>query len=165
MRCASSSAHGFPFPSHAQPTPHQIFHLPLNASQQDIKRRYYDLVRVYHPDSPACRALSSADRTVRFQAIVSAYDQLTGKTPSLGSRGYPDFGVYAEELAKRQRARERARMYRQRQYTNPPRYEWESNADDRWKDRMILTFGVVALAFGLVPGFFLLPYQLHIRDI
>jgi hypothetical protein len=29
----------FPFPQHSQPTPHEIFHLPIGASGTDIKAR------------------------------------------------------------------------------------------------------------------------------
>lgn len=42
-RHASTSAGAYPFPTHARPTPHQIFHLPIGATQKDIKARcrYY----------------------------------------------------------------------------------------------------------------------------
>ncbi|KAH9930199.1 uncharacterized protein B0H18DRAFT_849909, partial [Fomitopsis serialis] len=75
---STSARHSFPFPTHAQPTPHQIFHLPVGASQQDIKARYYDLVRVHHPDSPFSRDVPSQERHVRFQTITKAYDILRG---------------------------------------------------------------------------------------
>ncbi|EGO22532.1 hypothetical protein SERLADRAFT_395912, partial [Serpula lacrymans var. lacrymans S7.9] len=77
----SPSTH-FPFPAHARPTPHQIFHLPLGASEADIKSRYYDLVRTHHPDSTFCRDLSPSERHSRFQAITAAYDSLRGKARS-----------------------------------------------------------------------------------
>ena len=35
----STTSTPFLFPAHHNPTPHQIFHLPLNASQADIKAR------------------------------------------------------------------------------------------------------------------------------
>ena len=38
-RLASTSAGPYPFPTHTRPTPHQIFHLPVGASQPDIKAR------------------------------------------------------------------------------------------------------------------------------
>src|SRR5258708_30864638 len=42
-RFASTSSYPtstpFPFPAHRNPAPHQIFHLPSNASQADIKAR------------------------------------------------------------------------------------------------------------------------------
>src|SRR5271163_3399005 len=76
----SSNPPHFPYPRHHRPTPHQIFHLPFNASQQDIKARCkfislktnhpttnsfladYDLVRAHHPDSQLCRKLSPEER-------------------------------------------------------------------------------------------------------
>jgi hypothetical protein len=36
---SASSSTPFPFPTHRNPSPHQIFHLPLNASQVEIKAR------------------------------------------------------------------------------------------------------------------------------
>ncbi|EPS94893.1 hypothetical protein FOMPIDRAFT_1079253, partial [Fomitopsis schrenkii] len=70
--------HAFPYPKHERPTPHQIFHLPVGASQQDIKARYYDLVRVHHPDSPHGRDIPQKVRHARFQSITRAYDILRG---------------------------------------------------------------------------------------
>lgn len=64
----------FPFPKHANPTPHQIFHLPLGADQQAIKSRYYELVKVHHPDS--CHGLDPAISHERFQRIQQAYNFL-----------------------------------------------------------------------------------------
>ena len=46
-RSASSvnrSTDPYPYPSNSNPTPHQIFHLPLSASQQEVKSRC-----VHHP--------------------------------------------------------------------------------------------------------------------
>ena len=99
---SSSTTHRFPFPQHPHPTPHQIFHLPHGASQQDIKARCttfhptlptlpltttthtdYDLVKVYHPDAPSSSSTSSSQtRHAQFQAIKHAYDVLRGKATS-----------------------------------------------------------------------------------
>ena len=38
------STNPYPYPSNSNPTPHQIFHLPLSASQQEVKSRC-----VHHP--------------------------------------------------------------------------------------------------------------------
>lgn len=70
----------YPFPTHPRPTPHQIFHLPSNASQKDIKARYYELVRLHHPDSAQARSLPPGVAHSRFNSITSAYDVLRGKT-------------------------------------------------------------------------------------
>ncbi|KAF8835742.1 hypothetical protein BDN67DRAFT_884411, partial [Paxillus ammoniavirescens] len=75
----SSTSSKFPFPSGRNASPHQIFHLPKGASQEQIKARYYDLVKLYHPDSALARTISSEQRNVRFQAITTAYDILRGR--------------------------------------------------------------------------------------
>ncbi|EIM79342.1 uncharacterized protein STEHIDRAFT_143265 [Stereum hirsutum FP-91666 SS1] len=77
----------YPFPMHRHPTPHQIFHLDVGASQADIKSRYYDLVRSHHPDSPHCRLLPTDLAHSRFQAITKAYDIL--RNPHLHSFRQP----------------------------------------------------------------------------
>ena len=61
------------YPTHlANPTPYQLFHLPTNASQAEIKARYYDLVRVMHPD----RHFSlSSDESRRQTAINGSQDK------------------------------------------------------------------------------------------
>jgi hypothetical protein len=111
----------FPYPSHPQPTPSQIFHLPIGASQKQVKSRCgssqpkrcarfvrltfssvatlnlkdYELVRVHHPDSPHSRAsdLPKRVRDERFSEIKDAYDVLTGKKPGHPSRwSSPDSG-------------------------------------------------------------------------
>ncbi|KAG6381832.1 hypothetical protein JVT61DRAFT_441 [Boletus reticuloceps] len=77
---STSSKHPFPFPSHRHPTPHEIFHLPRSASQDEIKTRYYELVKVYHPDvTHGQRGVSPSVRSVRFRAITHAYDVLRGR--------------------------------------------------------------------------------------
>ena len=107
-RTASTSANPYPFPANSHPTPHQIFHLPKSATRADVKARCaylhdnrmspcsscafisldYDLVRIYHPDSPAARAGGVPPEVAhaRFQAISSAYAILSGKRPA----GSPD---------------------------------------------------------------------------
>ncbi|KAF8886302.1 hypothetical protein BD779DRAFT_1530645 [Infundibulicybe gibba] len=139
------------FPSHPRPTPHQIFHLPPGASQQEIKARYYDLVRIYHPDSPqdTRSPLSTTERHARFHAIGSAYDILRGKPSRNGS---PD--IYAEEIERRKRA------YHAHYRSRPAAHDRSVNGDDRWKDRVIIVVGLVTLAAGLVPSLFLLPLRM-----
>lgn len=59
-RYASTSATPYPFPSNAQPTPHQIFHLPIGASQQDIKSRCRYLCPYIHISRHAHAHLSTS---------------------------------------------------------------------------------------------------------
>ncbi|KAI0375010.1 hypothetical protein BV20DRAFT_961254 [Pilatotrama ljubarskyi] len=160
IRYASSSSVAYPFPTHAHPTPHQIFHLPIGASQQQVKARYYELVRIHHPDSPFGGDLSPAVRRSRFQSITAAYDILRGKTN--GSGGPVD--IYRAELERRRRAR--AAYEASRSHTNPQTHDWSASADDRWKDRVILFVGILALGAGLGPALvwpsYTASYQHHL---
>ncbi|TDL26299.1 hypothetical protein BD410DRAFT_577541 [Rickenella mellea] len=78
VRILSTASNPYPFPSSSNPSPYQIFHLAPGATQNDVKQRYYDLVRLYHPDSPSCRKLhpNSSIRQNRFHAITAAYEAL-----------------------------------------------------------------------------------------
>ncbi|KAG5643929.1 hypothetical protein DXG03_009337 [Asterophora parasitica] len=93
------------------------------------------------------------------EAISAAYDILRGK--SSGSAGHDP---YREEVMRRKafyQAHYRRRAEYARQHPNyaQSRREWTASADDRWKDRVILIVGVITLAAGLAPGFFM-PHHL-----
>ncbi|KIK67078.1 hypothetical protein GYMLUDRAFT_238422 [Collybiopsis luxurians FD-317 M1] len=122
----STFPQSFPFPKHSNPTPHQIFHLPHNASQQDIKNRYYQLVRIYHPDK-AAPSISSEEAHARFQAISNAYNTLRGKsTPNVSS-------------SARDTRHEATTAARRAAYIRRHRELYQAGAiDDRWKDRLII---------------------------
>jgi len=151
-RMASTSTHRpFPFPAHSRPTPHQIFHLPPGASQKEIKQRYYDLVRVHHPDSPMCRSLPAEIRHTRFQSITKAYDILRGK----GSHHANSHDSVRAELERRRRAQD---LYRHRtahaEFAQGAHFDdnpWHADADDRWKDWLIISAGVMCIAAGIGP--------------
>ncbi|KAG9019711.1 hypothetical protein FRB90_010981 [Tulasnella sp. 427] len=82
----------YPFPNHKNPTPHQIFHLPLGADQHAIKARYYELVKIHHPD--ACHGLDPAVSHERFQRIQQAYTFLRrGKRSTARPVGH-DYAAY-----------------------------------------------------------------------
>ena len=51
----SSGRGPFPLPASKQATPYEVFHLPRNSSSREIKARYYDLVKIYHPDRALAR--------------------------------------------------------------------------------------------------------------
>ncbi|KAJ3883517.1 hypothetical protein F5051DRAFT_391664 [Lentinula edodes] len=147
VRCVSSnSSSGFPFPTQPRPSPYEIFHLPYGCSSQQIK-------------TPA------SERHARFQAIRAAYDSLR-KGDKIGLKNAHLFDEYADEIARRKNI-----YYKHQQYRNrgpnvakgyESRYEWNSNADDRWKDHMILGFGIVSIVIGVFPGLILFPR--HIRQ-
>lgn len=71
------AASHLPWPAHPFPTPYEIFHLDQAASAAQVKRRYYELVKIYHPDR-----LSSptATENERFHKIVAANDLLCDKS-------------------------------------------------------------------------------------
>ncbi|KAG5643600.1 hypothetical protein DXG03_000608 [Asterophora parasitica] len=125
----ASKANLYPFPSNRNPSPYQIFHLPKNASEADIKQRYYELVRIYHPDKVGAGSLSAEAAHARFQSITAAYDALRGKTPLVDSPQTAQDTRYPTTAAWRARSR---------------RQELYAGKDERWKDRVIL-FGVVAV--------------------
>ncbi|KAI5831171.1 hypothetical protein K523DRAFT_8770 [Schizophyllum commune Tattone D] len=137
----------YPFPTNPRPTPHQIFHLPVTASQKEIKARYYDLVRLHHPDSHNCRHMTPAERHRRFQAITNAYDILRGKKAPEGP-----FDPFAAELARRKRAYAAARRGRQQSMYRDYR-EYAPSGDERWKDRVIVTVGVLGSLVVCLPHF------------
>lgn len=158
------SAPQFPFPTHARPSPHQIFHLPLSATQQDVKQRCvchclrrikwpsfmfnllqpsnnsdYALVRLHHPDSPSCRlhTPSPAERHARFQAISAAYDTLRLKSNQHSHHYYGD-QPFGEELEARRRAyhRHHSRMHhRQAEYTYHREWQWGPGGQANPDDR------------------------------
>ncbi|KAF5386060.1 hypothetical protein D9615_002463 [Tricholomella constricta] len=133
----------YPFPSNRHPSPYQIFHLPKNASENDIKQRYYDLVRIYHPDK-ACPSVSSEAAHARFQSITAAYDALRGKTSLVDSSFFSGSSSPAQDTRYPTTAAWRARSRHQELY---------AGKDERWKDHVILA-GVVATVVILVAQVF-----------
>jgi hypothetical protein len=156
---ARGNSRGFPFPAHPSPTPHQVFHLAPNATQDEIKGRCkcwilldrsilmrnhcsdYDLVREHHPDSASCRSVSPTERHARFQAIRAAYDTLTRKHPN---GGLARDGPAVHEIYRRSQMyrHPQQRHYRHAEYANADHFDWHSNPDTKWKDTMILGFGI-----------------------
>ncbi|KAF4599559.1 hypothetical protein EYR40_006653 [Pleurotus pulmonarius] len=125
---AAGPPNPFPFPKATRPTPYQIFHLPRNASQDDIKERYYELVRIYHPDTAIARYAVPPDLAhTRFQSITSAYEALRGKPVASGS--HVDDGRWPTASAWRARQTKRRDIH--------------TEGDDRWKDWII--FGGVSV--------------------
>ncbi|KIJ67831.1 hypothetical protein HYDPIDRAFT_107347 [Hydnomerulius pinastri MD-312] len=131
-RHASGSSNPFPYPTQPNPQPHHIFHLPRSATQQQIKERYYDLVRIYHPDSPIARHSPPEVAQARFQSISKAYDLMRGKSSITG-----------ESLASQERHMDPAR-FRARASRRP--YFDDAAGDERWKERMIVGATVLTIA-------------------
>lgn len=133
---SNSSNNSLPFPTYANPSPHQIFHLPRSASQEEIKKRYYELVRIYHPDKNKYSESSEEAAHARFQAISNAYNILRGQLPPSE--------MEATEGRSGSTSQQATTASRRAAYIRRHRELYASGAvDDRWKDRLIL-FGTVA---------------------
>ncbi|TNY21484.1 nucleophile aminohydrolase [Rhodotorula diobovata] len=88
---AAVEAHNpFPFPRGKDPSPFDIFHFRRDQalSAKDVKARYLQLVKIYHPDRRAAAASSSSssrkgkgkaapDADHEFKSIVAAYELLS----------------------------------------------------------------------------------------
>lgn len=78
---SSSSTDGAPWwPTTPSFTPYDIFRLDRTAPYS--KRRFYELVKLYHPDSPcnghpACAGLSREVRLRRYRLIIAAHEILS----------------------------------------------------------------------------------------
>ncbi|KAI6149911.1 hypothetical protein BKA82DRAFT_4134627 [Pisolithus tinctorius] len=106
-RCVSTSCTGqYPYPTRRNPTPEEIFHLPSNATQAQIKARYYELVKLYHPDSARAQNIPHSERTSRFQAFQRAYEVLR-RPHRAGTGTYDD--LFQGEIARRRRPRQYGR--------------------------------------------------------
>ena len=90
---SESGAH-VPWPKTSNPTPYEIFNLPRNASQKEIKSRYFLLVKQYHPDHAP---QTSVDR---FRKVVESYKILSNppkrqeydaQHPATETRGHSEF--------------------------------------------------------------------------
>ncbi len=169
---SSPSSTPFPFPAHRNPTPHQIFHLPPNPSQAEIKARCtstsvsppkeppqlltsdadYELARTFHPDSPASQALPSSVRHARFHAVARAYDTLRGKSHARLGQGPAD-DVYTAESARRRRQHAWRQAYDGRGAA-PGYAEAASGADDAWKDQVIIVVGLAVRTVSISSSFF-----------
>ncbi|EIW75286.1 hypothetical protein CONPUDRAFT_147375 [Coniophora puteana RWD-64-598 SS2] len=159
----------YAFPTHPNPTPHQIFHLPRGASQHDVKARYYDLVRAHHPDSALARGLEPAEATRRFAAIGAAYDTLRGKSPfsSSSSSSNPWSRPGDDEMREELRRRARAGRAHHRSRTDFDDDFWhghghwgghgrwhgaaEVGRNQSWKDWVIIIGGGLTFIAGTVP--------------
>lgn len=67
-RNTSTSANPYPYPTHANPTPHQIFHLPQSATKAEVKARcsYTLRRRAKHTKLSAGQILSWCGYTIRI---------------------------------------------------------------------------------------------------
>lgn len=117
----SAASNELPWPemstSSATPTPYQIFQ--LHKTEPYSKRRFYDLVKLYHPDRhghccdiPNIDCLSRDVKMKRYRLVVAANDILSDPTrrraydlSGSGWSGHPDLGgtAYNSDQATRPR--------------------------------------------------------------
>ena len=67
--------------------PYEVLGVPVNASDEEIKRAYRELSRKYHPDSYSGNPLSSLAEE-KFKQVQEAYDQIMKER----SNPYGNFG-------------------------------------------------------------------------
>ncbi|RUP47762.1 hypothetical protein BC936DRAFT_145361 [Jimgerdemannia flammicorona] len=73
--------------SDRRPSPFEVLNISQTASQQDLKKRYYELVKQLHPDKVG---ENTAETRARFDRVVKAYEILSDR----GRRDmYLKFGV------------------------------------------------------------------------
>lgn len=73
----ASPADEIRWPKSTNPTPYEIFGLPPTASPAEIKKRYYQLAKLYHPDSCSASAEAQQERLKRFRQVVQANELLS----------------------------------------------------------------------------------------
>ncbi|KAL0956028.1 hypothetical protein HGRIS_002201 [Hohenbuehelia grisea] len=130
----SDAPNPYPYPTQARPTSFQIFHLPRHASPSDVKQRYYELVRIYHPDTAIARFGVPPDVAhERFQAITTAYEALRGQGSGAAGGSASRDSQYATAAAWRAATQARRR-------------DIHSEGDDSWKDKLILGGVVLSIA-------------------
>jgi curved DNA-binding protein CbpA len=75
--CHGSASDEIRWPNSSNPTPYEIFDLPSTATPAEIKKRYYELAKLYHPDSCAASAEAQQERLQRFRQVVQANELLS----------------------------------------------------------------------------------------
>ena len=74
---SSSTSEDLRWPKAHNPTPYEILGLPPSASPTEIKKRYYELARKYHPDTRTGSSEAEQERLQRFRQIVQANEVLS----------------------------------------------------------------------------------------
>ncbi|TDL26550.1 hypothetical protein BD410DRAFT_812914 [Rickenella mellea] len=144
----------FPFPRKPRATPYEIFHLPPGSPPSAIKSRYYELVRVHHPDSPRARTLPPRIAHARFQAITAAYDILTGKSNSrFTSSEYAAVHRYGNSSYGH-------RMRHGSEWAHTGFRSRAASVEDGVSDRVIMAIGAITLAFGFAPFLYASPQSI-----
>jgi curved DNA-binding protein CbpA len=76
---SSNSDNPFPLPF-SNATPYDIFHLPRNCTSAQIKSRYYDLVKIYHPDKVMASGMNESKEETEPSSSSSSNPSSTSTT-------------------------------------------------------------------------------------
>ncbi len=98
----------------------------MNTHSLPVTLADYELVRIYHPDSPIARAYSPEVSEARFHAITTSYDVLRGRRATLDPNSSDGMLHPRVDLHALWRAKQRHR------------HDPMEPVDDRWKDGIIL---------------------------
>ncbi|CAG8545432.1 10755_t:CDS:2, partial [Acaulospora colombiana] len=121
------------------------------ASGADIKKRYFELVRIYHPDTAQSQGITVEQAEARFHAITQAYNALLQLDPDYRARSSDGTSLdkEAEEIKERlakwsrmgQSSQDRARRQRA--------MDAEASAGKWWKSDLSIVYllGAVGAQF------------------
>lgn len=132
---ASRLKEDFPFPTKKNPSPYEVMHLAHTASAAEIKKRYYRLAFLYHPDSSNHSSasehfaiLNKAYKLLSHESSRSLYNRTgIGWTPGSDSSSpsSPSTGGFGwNDEAMRREARFRNEHQRQSTASSPGQTGW-----------------------------------------
>lgn len=107
----------------------------------------YDLVRIYHPDSPVNHSVPPHIAQSRFHAISAAYDVLRGRPTS-----HPFSGDGELERKRNDFHDLSTAMWKAKQRKRAEALTFGSGLDDKWKDRFM--FGLIFLVSPVIPSLY-----------
>ena len=77
-------------------TEYEILGISSNAKFHTIKNAYYDLIRIYHPDSLSNLNISKEERTKAFNILTDAYNKLKIRL-NVNEVNLPEFNIKYED--------------------------------------------------------------------
>lgn len=182
-RPLSSHADLSHWPTSADFSPYEVLNLPPSGPY--TKSRYFELVKLYHPDRscnhPACRHLSAHDRAHRYRLIVAAHEILSDPIKrveydrhGLGWHTRTElFGHQAEANWRRRRPRPDISIYRNATWEDWQEYYarrdgMETETPTVPHSTFVSFIAILALIIGITQavtiGAFSTSYEERMRD-